>query len=192
MAVVHIVQHGEKERVPGDPGLTERGREQALAAADRLRGAGVSALYSSPLLRARRTADALAEALSLPVTVDARLSERMNWDGSVPIGEFLREWERATADRDFEPSTGESSRAAGERFKGFLVEHLESAAVLAVACHGGVTVDLLRTLLGDEGVPARLLREGVPGGAVTVVDGLEVAHIASVAHLDGAESADRS
>lgn len=191
MAVVHIVQHGEKERAPGDPPLTERGRAQARAAADRVRGAGVDAVYSSPLLRTRQTADALAEALSLPVTVDARLTERMNWDGSVPIGEFLREWQRATDDRDFAPSTGESSRAAGERFKGFLVEHLASAAVLAVACHGGVTVDLLRTLLGDEGVPTSLLREGVPGGAVTVVDGLEVAQIASAAHLDGIESGHR-
>ncbi|GAB3995941.1 hypothetical protein GCM10029992_14580 [Glycomyces albus] len=191
MASVHIVQHGEKERLPGDPGLTVRGRAQAHAAADRLRGAGVAAVYSSPLLRARQTARALAEALSLPVTVDARLSERMNWDGSVPIGDFLREWERATADRDFEPSSGESSRAAGERFKEFLVEHLDSAAVLAVACHGGVTVDLLRTLLGDHGVPASLLRSGVPSGAVTVVDGLEVAQIASVAHLDGSASGHR-
>ena len=29
MAVAYLVQHGEKEPVPGDPGLTPAGRQQA-------------------------------------------------------------------------------------------------------------------------------------------------------------------
>jgi hypothetical protein len=46
--VVLIVQHGEKEPFPGDPGLTAKGRRQAGAA-----GSGYAALiseadYSSP------------------------------------------------------------------------------------------------------------------------------------------------
>ncbi|WP_199040113.1 hypothetical protein [Glycomyces salinus] len=34
-------------------------------------------------------------------------------------------------------------------------------------------------------------KERAPGGAVTVVDGLEVVQIASVTHLDGPESGHR-
>ena len=30
MTVVYLVQHGEKEPAPGDPGLTATGREQAI------------------------------------------------------------------------------------------------------------------------------------------------------------------
>ncbi|WP_051815922.1 histidine phosphatase family protein [Glycomyces tenuis] len=191
MAVFYVVQHGEKERSAGDPGLTERGRRQAALAAERLRGAGLTGVFAGPLRRARETAEAVAAASGLEVRTDARLTERMNWDGSLPIAAFLEEWSRASRDRDFVPSVGDSSRAAGARFREFLVEHGGGDAVLAVACHGGVTVDLLRTLLGDDGVPESLLREGVPSGAVTTLRGLEVVEIASVSHLEGMESAHR-
>jgi broad specificity phosphatase PhoE len=58
---------GEKD---GDR-LTERGREQARAAAAGLAGEGVTQLLTSPLRRARETADALAEVLDLTPTVKA-------------------------------------------------------------------------------------------------------------------------
>jgi broad specificity phosphatase PhoE len=31
MVLVYLVQHGEKEHLPGDPGLTDAGRQQAAA-----------------------------------------------------------------------------------------------------------------------------------------------------------------
>ena len=49
--------------------LTERGREQALAAAAGLSGLGVSRLLTSPMRRARETADAVGAALGLAPTV---------------------------------------------------------------------------------------------------------------------------
>lgn len=49
--------------------LTELGREQALAAARRLRGEGVERIFSSPCGRARETAACTAELLQLPVEV---------------------------------------------------------------------------------------------------------------------------
>lgn len=186
-----VVQHGEKERVPGDPGLTRRGRAQAALAAERLRGEGLRAVYASPLLRARETAAAVAEAAGLPVVVDGRVAERMNWDGRVPFARFAEDWARTTADRDFVPECGDSSRAAGDRFRAFLAEMEERDGPVAVACHGGVTVDLLRTLLGDAAVPEELMRDGVPSGAITTIDGLEVVSIAAVDHLAGLESGHR-
>jgi len=56
VTVIYLVQHGEKEPKPGDPGLTARGREQAAATARWLGRIGLAAVYSSPLRRARSRA----------------------------------------------------------------------------------------------------------------------------------------
>jgi broad specificity phosphatase PhoE len=183
MTLFYLVQHGAKEARPGDPGLTAAGWEQAGRAARRLRPAGVAAVFSSPLRRAHETAQVVAEAAAVPVTTDERLRERMNWDGRQDAEEFFEQWQATVADRDFVPALGDSSRAAGARFLAFLAEHAADPGPVAVATHGGVTVDLLRTLLGDDAVPAHLW-QGVPGCAVTTLDGLEVVEIASVAHLE--------
>jgi ribonuclease H / adenosylcobalamin/alpha-ribazole phosphatase len=55
--------------------LTDLGREQAAQAAQRLAAAGVDAVISSPLMRARDTAQAIAGATGAPLTVDERLIE---------------------------------------------------------------------------------------------------------------------
>jgi broad specificity phosphatase PhoE len=60
-----------------------------------------------------------------------------------------------TADRDYWPTLGESSRHAGQRLLSYLDELRDTASTIAAATHGGVTVDLLRTLLGDAAVPRR-------------------------------------
>lgn len=79
---VTLVRHGETERSKGmvysgrsDIPLTDHGREQALRAAARLAGAGVDAIYTSPLIRARDTAAAIAAATGAPLTVEPRLIE---------------------------------------------------------------------------------------------------------------------
>ncbi len=52
VTVVYLVQHGEKEPGPGDPGLTELGRMQATRTGRWLGGLGVGALWTSPMRRA--------------------------------------------------------------------------------------------------------------------------------------------
>ncbi|GAA4055823.1 histidine phosphatase family protein [Actinomadura miaoliensis] len=184
MTIFYLVQHGEKDRsrFPGDPGLTEAGWWQGVRTGAWLRTTGVVAVYSSPLRRAMQTAELIASACGVNVRTDPRLRERMNWDGSLPWPEFLVEWDRTVTDRDYTPSSGDSSRQAGERLADFLVEHQGCRGPVAMVVHGGVTVDLLRTLLGDAAVPAELL-SGVPSCAITKLDGLEVTEIASVTHL---------
>jgi broad specificity phosphatase PhoE len=86
-------------------------------------------------------------------------------------------------DRDFAPAGGQSSRQAGERLLGFLADLPAGARPVAAVTHGGVTVDLLRTLLGDGQLPAGLLAVGVPPGAITVIEDLDARAIASTAHL---------
>jgi broad specificity phosphatase PhoE len=183
MTVVYLVQHGEKEPEPGDPGLTAAGREQAARTAQWLRDFGLSAVYSSPLKRAWETAENIASESGLAVRRDVRLRERANWDGDQPFDDFVAEWARCLVERDFVPGGGDSSRQAADRLRAFLLDvSAEPGSVVAVS-HGGVIVDLLRTLLGDGAVPHTLLYEGVPSCAITTIHNLEVIEIASVVHL---------
>ena len=155
-----MVQHGEKVRSAGDPGLTEAGHRQAAAVAWWLAAnrPDVGAIVASPLRRARETAAPIAAAFGLAPTIDARVRERMNWDDDASIGldDFLTEWQRATDHRTHQPAVGDSSIDAGSRFLDAILdlEHHDAEVVVVVA-HGGVTVDVLRTIAGDAPVRAR-------------------------------------
>ena len=94
MTIMHLVRHGRSVwnaagRIQGqiDIELDAIGLQQAQRIADRLGREPIAAIYSSPLLRAKATADAIAERFKLPVTPDARLMEYhfgaisgMTWD----------------------------------------------------------------------------------------------------------------
>lgn len=191
---VLVVQHGEKEREPGDPGLTEAGRAQAEATARWLwRTHPVDALWSSPMRRAIETAAPIASLVDLEASTDARLRERMNWEGEhvQSLADFLADWTRATADRSYVPVSGDSSDDAAARFLAALddVADGEDETVVVVA-HGGVTVDALRTIVGDVAIERDrpdLIRDGVPCCAVTTLvhdgDRWTVAHLPSTDHL---------
>jgi broad specificity phosphatase PhoE len=183
VALAYLVQHGEKEPVPGDPGLTPAGRRQASRTGRWLHGRGVQALYTSPLRRARETAGCIASVTGLTVQPDARLTERLNWDGSQPYEAFAALWARTTSDRDFTPPGGGSSRQAGARLQAFLAGLPGTSGPFAVVTHGGITTDLLRTLLNDDALPPQLLTAGIPPCAVTTIDDLTVVTIASTSHL---------
>jgi broad specificity phosphatase PhoE len=81
------------------------------------------------------------------------------------------------------PGRGDSSRRAATRLRGFLLDLAAEPGPVAAVTHGGVTADLLRTLVGDGGLPPGLLEKGVPPGAITTFRNLDVVDIASVAHL---------
>lgn len=57
------------------PSLTERGVQQARAVAEELSNLGVEAVYSSPMLRTRQTAEKICDKLGLKFLVDDRLRE---------------------------------------------------------------------------------------------------------------------
>jgi broad specificity phosphatase PhoE len=183
MALAYLVQHGEKEPLPGDPGLTSAGRQQASRTGRWLHGRGVHALYTSPMRRARETADCIASVTGLAVQPDARLRERLNWDGSQSYEAFLALWARTTNDRDFVPPRGGSSRHAGARLRAFLAGLPGTAGPVAVVTHGGITTDLLRNLLEEDALPPQLLAAGIPPCAITTIDDMTVTMIASTAHL---------
>ncbi|MUL43559.1 bifunctional RNase H/acid phosphatase [Streptomonospora sp. PA3] len=104
----------------GDIGLTGTGHAQARAAARHLASAGIDAVVSSPLRRARETAEPIAAELSLPVEVAEGLREADfgAWEG-MTFGEVRSsrpgELERWLADTSAAPEGGESFAAAAER-----------------------------------------------------------------------------
>jgi broad specificity phosphatase PhoE len=74
---------------PADPGLAERGREQAERVVAALAGDRVDAVYTSPARRARETAVPLAAALGLEPGVEAGIAEFDSADSSyVPVEEL--------------------------------------------------------------------------------------------------------
>jgi broad specificity phosphatase PhoE len=82
MTVFHLLRHGEHAvqgricagRMPGVV-LSERGRGEAEAAAQRLVDRGIAAIYASPMERTRQTAEIVGRQLSLPVSILDDLAE---------------------------------------------------------------------------------------------------------------------
>jgi len=81
--VVYLVRHGRCAlnaegvlRGRLDPDLDEVGRSQAHALAERLKEVPIDRIVSSPLLRARRTADALAATTGAEVEVEGAWADR--------------------------------------------------------------------------------------------------------------------
>jgi len=193
---VLVVQHGEKVREPGDPGLSDIGHREADTVAAWLAEncPEVGSVWASPLRRAQQTAEPIAASYGLDVQIDARLRERMNWSGEaeITLDGFLVEWQRASDDRSYQPAVGDSSNHAAERFLSSLLDIERSVrdGMVVVISHGGVTVDVLRTLVGDEAVKAaapELIDNGVRCCAITRlrVDGgvVTINHYPSTDHL---------
>ena len=78
----------------GDAPLTEVGQQQAAAAAARLQArGGIDLVVSSPLSRARHTAEAVASATGAGLVVDEDLAETDfgDWEG-LTFGEVMKRW----------------------------------------------------------------------------------------------------
>jgi broad specificity phosphatase PhoE len=84
--IVHLVRHGEVDNPAGllygrlpDYHLSDLGREMAERVAEHFGGRDVVHLRSSPLERAQETAAPMAEALGLPIVIDSRVIEAVNY-----------------------------------------------------------------------------------------------------------------
>jgi broad specificity phosphatase PhoE len=122
----------------GDIPLTDVGLEQAAAAAARLARRGhIDLVLTSPLLRARQTASAVADAVGVPLAEDVDLAETDfgSWEG-LSFGEVMARWpdEMAAwmADADAAPPGGESFAAVAVR--------VDAALDRLVAAYQGQTV----------------------------------------------------
>lgn len=170
-ATFYFVRHGETTLnaqgvIAGwiDTPLTDLGRAQAEAAADRLASVAVGSVFSSHLVRARDTAAAIAARHGgLTVTAVPGIAERN-----------LGVWEGQPQDvlvRSAKPEGGEGPQEFHERCLAALAT-IRGRPPLVVVGHSG-TFRVLRTHLcgGDtedripNGHPVRFDPPAVPGGA---------------------------
>lgn len=175
-----LVRHGltewnENGRLMGrtDIELSSRGREQAERAAEVLATRGIAAVYSSPQIRTRQTAEPLARALGTDVIVEPDFDEV--WLSSDWIGKTLAELrgnddlERLIADPMhradvIEPIAEVQARtvAAVERLRG---EHPDGT--VAVVSHGDPLRAIIAHYLGLKLSDFRRL--AVDNGSVTEI-----------------------
>ena len=105
MTTFLLIRHGLNDfvgkaiagRRPGTH-LNAEGRAQAEDLAERLAGVGLSAIYSSPMERARETAEPLSKRLKRPVEIEPGLHE---WDCGALTGKTMAELAEDTGWKTF-------------------------------------------------------------------------------------------
>lgn len=153
MTKIYIVRHceaeGNKKRIfqgSTDCDITSLGKMQLSLLQKRFQNINLDRIYTSPLIRAKKTALAIKGDRNIPVIEDKKLSEI---HGGVVEGKpfsqafgnipgLAETWNNSP--QDFWPEGGESMRAAYERiWKAVLRIANESVGkTVAVATHGGV------------------------------------------------------
>jgi len=191
--MILLVRHGEtaanRARLAlgrADPPLTDRGREQAAALAARLAASGATRVLSSPLARARATADAIAAALGVTVEEDARLVELDygEWDersfAEFPPDDLVR-WR---TDASFAPPGGESLLAVGARVASLCQELVTGDPIVAVSHVSPIKAAVLWALDADPLLAwrmhldvASISRVDAAGGRPSLLGFNDVAHL---------------
>ena len=179
-ATVHLVRHGEVEnpkgviygRLPGYH-LSERGKRQAAAAADRLRDADVGVVWASPLERAQETADAIASLHGLEVVTDERLTESANTlEGAARSVVRLLLWPRHLwgLRNPMRPSWGESFEEVRARMVAAVTDAVEAAGGREVVVVSHQTpVRVASSILARRRVPPWVPLRRCSTGSVTTL-----------------------
>ncbi len=158
-----------------DPSLTELGRDQAQRVAERVKQWDIDELWVSTMVRARETAEPIAEETGLEPQVMGWLAEIQNppdWDGSPAdeIEEFFASAQDRTVDELWEGAPGgESFRDFHKRIHGGLDETFATRGItqanpahlwsgvderrVVVVAHGGTNALIVGKLLGVDAVP---------------------------------------
>ena len=164
----YLVRHGEsvfnvEERVQGqaDVELSALGRRQAEAIAFWTRSlpplVRIDEIWSSPLRRARDTAQAIADALGLPLQIEDRLRElhagifqgHLWADLESRFPEEVARWR--SGDPHYRIPEGESrAQLAARGHEALAALAGRDAAHMIVVAHGGVLTAALGSLLGRE------------------------------------------
>lgn len=178
-----------------DVPLSPLGLRQAEALGEALRRRRLAAIYTSPLTRARRTAEIVAAGLSMPVVTveDLRELSLGEWEGrtveeirALPGDPYAR-WVRDPVVGL--PPGGEPLHAVQRR----VVRAIEAIAAghpngddVLVVCHGGVISAFLAHCLG---LPlSAIWRVTLSNGSLTEVAPPRVLSVNDTAHLDGLDA----
>ena len=184
---VIIVRHAQtiwnasgKIQGQADPVLSETGRAQCEAVADRLAAVGIEAICSSDLVRARETAAAIASrhhGLEVRLDPDLREIDLGQWEGA-DRESLSRDWPDLYDAWVTRPSWdlvpgGEGSAAFKARVMGAFgraASEVAASGTVAVVTHIGVIRTLLSTIVGAN--PADLRWPwAVDNTGITVLEG---------------------
>ena len=205
--ILYLIRHGETDaNVAGawqgatDSPLNPRGEAQARALARRLAKEGhpITAIYTSPLQRARQTAEIIAQALGIPSVIpDPGLAEYHlgEWEGLSydELRDEKRLWERMAEDPDFAPPGGESPRQFAMRLLNSIqtIVARHPGEQVAVVGHGGAMATVLALLIDRDGgrwqeylVHNASLTEVVFDPEPRLVTFSDIAHLKHVGNLD--------
>jgi broad specificity phosphatase PhoE len=166
---IFLARHGETEwnrvgRWQGstDIPLSEVGRAQALALAERLRGCGIAEARASDLSRARETAEIVAAALGVAqVRLDARFRERSFGCFEGLTREECAErhadaWQRYLADRRDTPNDAEPYEQVAARMMAGLTAITDLAEPdrhVLVVSHGAAIRTFIHVVTGTPPPP---------------------------------------
>lgn len=132
-----IVRHGDPATGGvEDPPLSDLGRRQAEATAAALAGTAMAALYVSPLLRARQSAEPLALATGLEPVVEERIAEFDQ--GQIYFSE------KHAAEMDAKTMLAKMEALKSPEFRDRVLAGFDAIGAahpddtVAVVCHGGV------------------------------------------------------
>jgi len=184
-AKVFLARHGQtaynhegrfqgQQQVP----LDATGREQAAELADRAVRYNFAALWCSPLLRARETADAVAARIGLEPVEDARLMETDAGDWTDRTFADVRSeaeelFDRfAAADPAFAFPGGESFAEQEVRVEAALADVEQGPLPALVVCHGMVIRAAIYRRSGKDGT----MFKRVPNAAIVPLDPREAEH----------------
>ena len=161
---LYLLRHGQTEwniegKIQGktDIPLNETGLRQARCLAEGMREREISAVYSSPLLRAAQTAEILAEEKGLSVSVlpelrevDFGLWEGRSWtEVDAEFHEDFRRWEENPA--EYMPTGGESRESCRERCRAAMEQILAGTVTdAAIVAHGGILAHVADYLLRNQ------------------------------------------
>lgn len=199
-AQVYLARHGQtaynhegrfqgQQEVP----LDETGRAQAAELAERAAGYGFRALWCSPLLRARETADIVAARLGLEPKDDARLMETDAGDWTdLTFAEVRAQAPQrfdafAAADASFAFPGGESFAQQEVRVSAALADIEKGELPALVVCHGMVIRAALagRAPDGATGPSPTVPFKRMPNAALVPLDPAAAAETAQRAELGG-------
>lgn len=161
---LYLVRHGQTDwnklhKIQGhnDIPLNETGKVQALKLALGMDWRPVSYVYSSPLLRAKETAQAIAARQSVPVAILADLKEVNfgRWEGltfkeiNVTDAERYKSWREKPV--EVSPPDGENREQIFRRCN-HVIETLRGTAAndIAIVSHGALLAHLIACLIPDK------------------------------------------
>ena len=165
--ILYLARHGQSEanvlrefsNRTTRHGLTELGRAQAEALAERMSSLAVTAIYSSPILRAVQTAEIVGKRLGLHFEITPALSEfdvgvwegRKDAEGWQSHADTVRAW-LVEGRTDARMQGGESLEDIKKRFLPFihgLVQNGNQPDSILLIGHGGTYLSMLPVLTKD-------------------------------------------